>query len=166
MALQLRLQNQTPNQIPQLAVTTDLSLATPGSPDFKRPKRCLEESPTKIIMSNGKRLKLELKLGLSPNRAVGLGRESPTQSIESLSPPSSCVSSENSQDVTDPGASMMVVVGCPRCLMYVMISDDVDSKCPWCKSHVLLDVVKHSSAASGTVAGVTARGGAKRVRKS
>ncbi|CAI0391374.1 unnamed protein product [Linum tenue] len=32
----------------------------------------------------------------------------------------------------------MVLVGCPRCLMYVMLSED-DPKCPKCKSTVLLD---------------------------
>ncbi|CAA6660624.1 unnamed protein product [Spirodela intermedia] len=32
----------------------------------------------------------------------------------------------------------MVLLGCPRCLMYVMLSED-DPKCPKCKSTVLLD---------------------------
>ncbi|KAF3503861.1 hypothetical protein F2Q69_00045440 [Brassica cretica] len=49
------------------------------------------------------------------------------------SPPSSCVSSEMNQETTS-----MVLVGCPRCLMYVMLSED-DPKCPKCQSTVLLD---------------------------
>ncbi|RWW24338.1 hypothetical protein BHE74_00021675 [Ensete ventricosum] len=32
----------------------------------------------------------------------------------------------------------MVLAGCPRCLMYVMLPED-DPKCPKCKSAVLLD---------------------------
>ena len=36
------------------------------------------------------------------------------------------------------GMSPMVLVGCPRCLMYVMLSD-ANPKCPKCKSTVLLD---------------------------
>ena len=34
----------------------------------------------------------------------------------------------------------MKLVGCPRCLMYVMLSEEVDPKCPKCKSKVLLGV--------------------------
>ncbi|URE36453.1 hypothetical protein MUK42_17447 [Musa troglodytarum] len=32
----------------------------------------------------------------------------------------------------------MVLAGCPRCLMYVMLSEE-DPKCPKCNSTVLLD---------------------------
>lgn len=118
---------------------------------------------------NGNGPRLELKLNPSPNRAVGLGPESPARSIDSVSPPSSCLSSELSQDEAEPATSVMVVVGCPRCLMYVLMPDDLDSKCPRCKSHVLLDFMKDPSAAgaaNGTVAGVIACSGAKRIRKS
>ncbi|KAJ9186858.1 hypothetical protein P3X46_002387 [Hevea brasiliensis] len=34
----------------------------------------------------------------------------------------------------------MMLVGCPRCLMYVMLSEN-DPKCPKCKSTVLLDIL-------------------------
>ncbi|OIT27013.1 protein GL2-INTERACTING REPRESSOR 1-like [Nicotiana tabacum] len=86
--------------------------------------------------------KLDLKLNLSPPR----GEISPSSSME-RSPASSCVSREptpedqqffgnypNSPEAT----TSMMLVGCPRCLMYVMLSVD-DPKCPKCKSSVLLD---------------------------
>ncbi|CAN0847314.1 Protein GL2-INTERACTING REPRESSOR 1 [Linum grandiflorum] len=38
----------------------------------------------------------------------------------------------------------MVLVGCPRCLMYVMLSED-DPRCPKCKSTVLLDFLHDST---------------------
>lgn len=89
--------------------------------------------------------KLELKLNLSP--ASGS-----TSSSRSTSPRSSgensCVSGgtdddrmmhngDVSQEVT---SSPMVLVGCPRCLMFVMLSE-VNPQCPLCKSTVLLDFV-------------------------
>ncbi|KAJ4705360.1 E3 ubiquitin-protein ligase [Melia azedarach] len=92
---------------------------------------------------NGKAPKLELKLNLSPPRG-NQTMESPTRSatVSPTSPPSSCVSSENQDDTlqysNSPEATSMVLVGCPRCLMYVMLSED-DPKCPKCKSTVLLD---------------------------
>ncbi|CAN8237150.1 unnamed protein product [Cochlearia groenlandica] len=95
--------------------------------------------------------KLELKLNLSPptpsqRRMV----RSPTRSASTspISTPSSCVSSEMDQDETystSPEAtSSMVLVGCPRCLMYVMLSED-DPKCPKCKSTVLLDFQRENA---------------------
>ena len=83
--------------------------------------------------------KLDLKLNLSPPSARPSGAnptiESPSRSA-SVSPLSSCVSSDLS--MSSPESSSMVLVGCPRCLMYVMLSED-DPKCPKCKSTVLLD---------------------------
>ncbi|KAJ7976187.1 E3 ubiquitin-protein ligase [Quillaja saponaria] len=90
---------------------------------------------------NGNTPKLDLKLNLSPTRA-NPGVESPNRSA-TVSPTSSCVSSELNQEDSmknsnSPEATSMVLVGCPRCLMYVMLSED-DPKCPKCKSTVLLD---------------------------
>ncbi|CAN1144039.1 Protein GL2-INTERACTING REPRESSOR 2 [Linum perenne] len=94
--------------------------------------------------------KLELKLNLSPTRgrSTNLRMESPSRSatMSPTSPPSSCVSTEMNQEEgcvtlrcsSSPEATSMVLVGCPRCLMYVMLSED-DPKCPKCKSTVLLD---------------------------
>ncbi|XWS56043.1 hypothetical protein CRYUN_Cryun09bG0052700 [Craigia yunnanensis] len=102
--------------------------------------------------------KLELKLNLSPPR-LNPRVESPSRSatMSPTSPPSSCVSSEMIQDVdtstvrysSSPEATSMVLVGCPRCLMYVMLSED-DPKCPKCKSSVLLDFL-HDSATTTTI---------------
>ncbi|KAJ4866916.1 Uncharacterized protein Rs2_51554 [Raphanus sativus] len=82
--------------------------------------------------------KLELKLNLSPPPSqanlMSLVR-SPSRS--NTTSPSSCVSSETYQEEMETTISM-VLVGCPRCLMYVMLSQD-DPKCPKCKSTVLLD---------------------------
>ncbi|KAG6604328.1 hypothetical protein SDJN02_04209, partial [Cucurbita argyrosperma subsp. argyrosperma] len=96
--------------------------------------------------------KLELKLNLSPPRA-NRGVESPSRSatVSPTSPPSSCVSSEEEMTVgrvrysSSPEATSMMLVGCPRCLMYVMLSEE-DPKCPKCKSTVLLDVLHDNSA--------------------
>ncbi|KAF5747772.1 hypothetical protein HS088_TW05G00499 [Tripterygium wilfordii] len=94
--------------------------------------------------------KLDLKLNLSPPRANRRATGSPSRSasVSPTSPPSSCVSSENQEDTVmysnSPEASSMVLVGCPRCLMYVMLSED-DPKCPKCKSTVLLDFLHDSS---------------------
>ncbi|XVF46972.1 hypothetical protein PTKIN_Ptkin03bG0071500 [Pterospermum kingtungense] len=98
--------------------------------------------------------KLELKLNLSPPRAnqqVG----SPKTSVSSweMSPESSCVSSEPEDTTTmqypsSPEETSMVLVGCPRCLMYVMLSE-VDPKCPRCKSTVLLDFLNEENAKKG-----------------
>ncbi|KAI3743321.1 hypothetical protein L1987_61028 [Smallanthus sonchifolius] len=95
--------------------------------------------------SGGRGPKIDLKLHLSPPRARTPMTESPNGSI-TTSPTSSCLSSELGSDETglryslSPEATTMMLVGCPRCLMYIMIAED-DPKCPRCKSTVLLDVV-------------------------
>ncbi|KAL6976452.1 Protein GL2-INTERACTING REPRESSOR 1 [Sarracenia purpurea var. burkii] len=100
---------------------------------------CKDESP-----------KLDLKLNLSPPRPYRRV-ESPNRSGSSIevSARSSCVSSEPSPDraalISYPSSPetivSMVVVGCPRCLMYVMLAAEEDPKCPKCKSAVLLEIV-------------------------
>ncbi|XP_042520749.1 protein GL2-INTERACTING REPRESSOR 1-like isoform X2 [Macadamia integrifolia] len=98
---------------------------------------------------NGKSPKLDLKLNLSPPRVnPRLVVDSPNRSV-SMSPTSSCVSSELSPDETlrysdSPEATSMLLVGCPRCLMYVMLSEK-DPKCPKCKSTVLLDFLNDTN---------------------
>ncbi|MED6192173.1 Protein GL2-INTERACTING REPRESSOR 1 [Stylosanthes scabra] len=106
--------------------------------------------------------KLDLKLNLSPPRADRRRMESPTRSTTAspTSPPSSCVSSELNQEDNNnnsnlrysnsPEATSMVLVGCPRCLMYVMLSED-DPKCPKCKSTVLLDFLHDNSTTTNNV---------------
>ncbi|CAL0326720.1 unnamed protein product [Lupinus luteus] len=93
--------------------------------------------------------KLDLKVNLSPPRAdhhhhVQASPPSRSSTVSPTSPPSSCVSSEdnnnnnNNKYSNSPEATSMVLVGCPRCLMYVMLSEE-DPKCPKCKSTVLVD---------------------------
>ncbi|KAK7335613.1 hypothetical protein VNO80_27552 [Phaseolus coccineus] len=43
-----------------------------------------------------------------------------------------------------PEAKAMDLVGCPRCFMYVMLSEE-DPKCPKCKSTVFLEFFKHEN---------------------
>ncbi|KAK4749268.1 hypothetical protein SAY87_026717 [Trapa incisa] len=99
--------------------------------------------------------KLDLKLNLSPPVAQNHPREppnwSPGRSGSSAleSPISSCLSSEaNGTDrrnsISSPEATSMLLVGCPRCLMYVMLSED-EPKCPKCKSTVLLDFLQEAN---------------------
>ncbi|PUZ49591.1 hypothetical protein GQ55_7G338100 [Panicum hallii var. hallii] len=63
---------------------------------------------------------------------------------ESSSPASSCVSSDAEDElVVVRAAKPMVVVGCPQCLMYVMLSgEEAQPKCPRCKSPVLLHFLR------------------------
>ncbi|KAL4334750.1 hypothetical protein GQ457_07G042810 [Hibiscus cannabinus] len=97
--------------------------------------------------------KVELKLKLSPPPTPAASNHqvvvSPTTSVSSCSetsPGSSCVSSEPRGDPTNgPEGTSMMLVGCPRCLMYVMLSQ-VDPKCPRCKSTVLLELFNQGNA--------------------
>ncbi|TQD98842.1 hypothetical protein C1H46_015485 [Malus baccata] len=96
--------------------------------------------------------RLELRLNLSPPRANSSSPvDSPTASETSSDMSidhSSCVSSEPDDQtmhyLSRPEAKAMVLAGCPRCLMYVMLSE-VDPKCPKCKSSVLLDFFSEES---------------------
>ncbi|KAL3628190.1 hypothetical protein CASFOL_027236 [Castilleja foliolosa] len=104
-------------------------------------------------MSRRNGQKLDLKINSSPPRRSRARAESPP-----TSPPSSCVSSELNQQndqsrrySTSPEATSMMLVGCPRCLMYVMLSEE-DPRCPKCKSSVLLDVI-HDNSGGGKAAG-------------
>ncbi|MCD7451174.1 hypothetical protein HAX54_009902 [Datura stramonium] len=97
---------------------------------------------------NGNGSKLDLKLNLSPPPRVNHVPqvESPTRSL-TASPTSSCVSTDDSSEVqrgsNSPEAEIasMLLVGCPRCLMYVMLAEVNDPRCPKCKSTCLLDVI-------------------------
>ncbi|KAL8483513.1 hypothetical protein ACS0TY_026270 [Phlomoides rotata] len=71
-------------------------------------------------MNNYDDVKVELKLKLSPPRQRKVTITS--TEIESRS---------------------MMLVGCPRCLMYVMLFEE-DPRCPKCKSTVLLDFLHHN----------------------
>lgn len=96
----------------------------------------------KMSRRNGGNGKLDLKLNLSPPVAQRRTHETPSRSTTtSVSPTSSCVSSETElRYSSSPEATSMMLVGCPRCLMYVMLAEDYP-KCPKCKSTVLLDVL-------------------------
>ncbi|CAM8971366.1 unnamed protein product [Rhodiola kirilowii] len=119
---------------------------------------------------NGRRMDLKLNLSL-PSRTTNQQRFNSSPS-RSPSPPSSCVSSDDMiQDEqmlaysASPEATSMVLVGCPRCLMYVMLIAEDDPKCPKCKSTVLLEFMNNGNndddASSGNkpAAGTTASEG-------
>ncbi|CAA3001499.1 Hypothetical predicted protein [Olea europaea subsp. europaea] len=118
--------------------------------NYKSPSHLKKFLETKA-MSRRNGPKLDLKLNLSPPRVNWARVESPGRS--STSPPSSCVSSEliNPEESlfysNSPEATSMVLVGCPRCLMYVMLAEE-DPKCPKCKSTVLLDIIHQKNATS------------------
>ncbi|OIW05885.1 hypothetical protein TanjilG_23671 [Lupinus angustifolius] len=95
--------------------------------------------------------RLELRLNLSPPRtptsstisanlsfdfSISSSSPSPSSVSTHSSEGSSCLSSEAEE------TRAMLLVGCPRCLMYVMLYD-VDPKCPKCKSTVLLDFLNN-----------------------
>lgn len=126
----------------------------PKSRSHQPPKR-----ERRVVMSrrNKNSAKPELKLNLSPppsqEEQMSMVR---SPSISNTASPSSCVSSEMNQEEIETTISM-VLVGCPRCLMYVMISQD-NAKCPKCKSTVLLDFFhEDASAATTTPASTTKR---------
>ncbi|KAI4322458.1 hypothetical protein L6164_022151 [Bauhinia variegata] len=95
--------------------------------------------------------RLELRLNLSPSPSTA--REANLSSLEDsaefstssilsysseMTVEGSCVSSKAEEQQQETRA--MLLVGCPRCLMYVMLSVvNPDPKCPKCKSTVLLD---------------------------
>ncbi|XP_076946066.1 protein GL2-INTERACTING REPRESSOR 1-like, partial [Bidens hawaiensis] len=88
--------------------------------------------------------KLDLKLNLSPPTANRQAIELPSRSA-AMSPTTSCVSSEAElRYSSSPETTSMMLVGCPRCLMYVMLAEEYP-KCPKCKSTVLLDVLHDNS---------------------
>jgi len=115
------------------------------------------------VMSRGG---LDLKLHLSPPAPARGGAErraSPLSSSDeewSSSSPSSCLSSEGEREPPpppphrqghglqwsdSPEATSMVLAACPRCLMYVMLSE-ADPRCPRCRSPVLLDFLHRAAA--------------------
>ncbi|CAN4118792.1 unnamed protein product [Withania somnifera] len=94
---------------------------------------------------NGNGSRLDLKLNLSPPPRVNQVPqvESPTRS-----PTNSCVSSDDSSagrhGSSSPEATVtsMLLVGCQKCLMYVMLAEvNNPPRCPKCKSTCLLDVI-------------------------
>ncbi|XP_057479234.1 protein GL2-INTERACTING REPRESSOR 2-like [Actinidia eriantha] len=90
--------------------------------------------------------KLDLKLNLSPPRAypqVESHNRSHTNSSMEVSPRSSCASSDESLGSPEPKS--MMLVGCPLCLMYVMLSDE-NPKCPQCKTTVFLEIIQEGMA--------------------
>ncbi|KAF5176683.1 E3 ubiquitin-protein ligase [Thalictrum thalictroides] len=111
-----------------------------GSIYYKKSK---QKGCIKTMSRNGKAPKLDLRLNLSPPRAnEEVVESSPTRST--TSPPSSCISSEMNADLNSPEVTSMMLVGCPRCLMYVMLSQK-DPKCPKCKSTGLLDFLHENT---------------------
>ena len=114
-----------------------------------------KEGTMSLRNKNGPKLELKLNLSPPPSQAnlMSLVR-SPSRS--NTTSPSSCVSSETYQEEMETTISMLLV-GCPRCLMYVMLSQD-DPKCPKCKSTVLLDFLHQDvSAATTAPADITKR---------
>ncbi|KAL8094925.1 hypothetical protein AgCh_036438 [Apium graveolens] len=108
-----------------------------------------EQETTNMSRRNGP--KLDLKLNLSPpRRNPHVATPSRSATVSPTSPPSSCVSSEeDGKYSSSPEAASMVLVGCPRCLMYVMLSEE-DPRCPKCKSTVLLDVLQDPNNSTST----------------
>ncbi|OVA07104.1 hypothetical protein BVC80_1289g19 [Macleaya cordata] len=128
-------------------------------------------SSSSIVMSRNRTTSstsptLDLKLNLSPPRINVADETSANRSSATSSPTSSCLSTEmnyhvvdsissstniinatgggRTQESTTTASSNMLLVGCPRCLMYVMLSaEEQYPKCPKCKSSVLLDFLHH-----------------------
>ncbi|KAL0426580.1 UNVERIFIED_CONTAM: protein salt-induced and EIN3/EIL1-dependent 1 [Sesamum latifolium] len=95
--------------------------------------------------------KLDLKLNLSPQRVNHRPQEESPSRSPTVSPQSSCVSSELDESLysSSPETTSMMLVGCPRCLMYVMLAEE-DPRCPKCKSTVLLEVIHDNKNTTST----------------
>ncbi|XP_065017726.1 protein GL2-INTERACTING REPRESSOR 1-like [Musa acuminata AAA Group] len=103
----------------------------------------------RTTMSRRRGQKVDLKLNLAPpppTRGDTSRRAAAAAVSDGESSPSSCLSS----DADSPEAtSSMVLAACPRCLMYVMLSED-DARCPKCKSAVLLNFLHDSTTTKTT----------------
>ncbi|XP_073158237.1 protein GL2-INTERACTING REPRESSOR 1-like [Henckelia pumila] len=138
-----------------LSSLLDLQLSDAERRDILLENRGKRDWKKKMSKRNGP--KVDLKLNLSPPRMPrNTLVESPSRSLTAspVSPPSSCVSSERNPDespryASSPEATSMMLVGCPRCLMYVMLAEE-DPRCPKCKSTVLLDVIPDSTTLNNT----------------
>uniref|UniRef100_A0A7N0RGH5 GIR1-like zinc ribbon domain-containing protein n=1 Tax=Kalanchoe fedtschenkoi TaxID=63787 RepID=A0A7N0RGH5_KALFE len=122
---------------------------------------------------NGKAPRTDLKLNLTRPRVL-VTNDSPRRSAtpSPTSPPISCISSDTSQDdltqlgyySSSPEAqSSMVLAGCQRCLMYIMLSEE-DPKCPRCHNTVLLEFMQQGNDdhTAGSTSGASS---AKKTRK-
>ncbi|GJM85176.1 hypothetical protein PR202_ga01604 [Eleusine coracana subsp. coracana] len=124
--------------------------------------------------SGGRGLDLKLNLNLSPPPPPAARRgaaRTAASSDEESSSPSSCLSSEGEREQghglqwsDSPEATPMVLAACPRCLMYVMLSE-TDPRCPRCLNPVLLDFLHHGAGASDSLNRNSARGGGRRNRR-
>ncbi|ESW17809.1 hypothetical protein PHAVU_007G270300 [Phaseolus vulgaris] len=94
---------------------------------------------------NGSAAELGLNLNLSPPRVLDNRPQSPPP-LAAASPPISCVSTEINQDdsnnynLGNPSSAepiSLILVGCPNCLMYVMING-ANHQCPKCKKTTLI----------------------------
>ncbi|KAE8656731.1 RNA-binding protein pno1-like isoform X1 [Hibiscus syriacus] len=94
--------------------------------------------------------KVELKLQLSPptpgaaNQPAAVMSPNASVSSSEMSSGGSCVSSEPPSGPDSYEGTPMMLVRCPLCLMYVMLSE-VDPKCPKCKSTVSLDFLNQDN---------------------
>ncbi|KAK7402046.1 hypothetical protein VNO78_14004 [Psophocarpus tetragonolobus] len=83
----------------------------------------------------------EYELSLSPPQTSADQFSTSSSLCLYSSDPDSCVSTEGN----DEQIKSMILVGCLRCLMYVLFSkDDPNPKCPKCKSTVLLHFLNHN----------------------
>lgn len=103
------------------------------------------------------RPELELKLNLSPPRPAETNSNykpvvKEEEWPEISSEEGSCLVPETGEESCyscspETTSSSLVLVGCVRCMMYAMInttSDEVEPKCPKCKSTVLLRFLNQS----------------------
>ncbi|KAE8690301.1 hypothetical protein F3Y22_tig00110896pilonHSYRG00028 [Hibiscus syriacus] len=106
-------------------------------------------------MSRRNGLKLGLKIKLSPprlNQRMESSSPSRSATVSPTSPQSLCVSLDVdmlTMSSPETATTSMVLVGCPRCLMYVMVSED-NPECPKCKSTVLLDFLHDTASTNST----------------
>lgn len=122
-------------------------------------QKVTERSLNKVAamsQSTGNLPKLDLKLHLSPPGSASVQSPSLSSKASPSSTPSSCVSSEHKQEdiiqfSNSPDAISMILVGCRRCMMYILLPEK-DPKCPKCKSRDLIKEFRNSSTGSTSTA--------------
>ncbi|KAK7393222.1 hypothetical protein VNO78_21763 [Psophocarpus tetragonolobus] len=115
------------------------------------PKQMKKRSLAEIGMNNYKNIievDLELKLSLPGSNSSNLSNTIKATTLETTLPSSSAFHEPHIPSVLDIEENLggtlkddlppLVVMGCARCLIYVMVSK-VDPKCPSCKNSKLID---------------------------
>ncbi|KAG4981083.1 hypothetical protein JHK84_034668 [Glycine max] len=105
-------------------------------------KMCKRKCPGRELKLPSRPTSAELSSSTSSGEWPELSSSSSASSVSCTSKMPKESEEENEQrENSTPETKAMDLVGCPRCFMYVMLSE-VDPKCPKCKTTVFLELFK------------------------